>query len=384
MTSRATTDLLLTLSNFAYMPLLKCKKHFIILILIPIVCFGQRQDEKKGKVIIERFTASSLQNSGGENPIRRVTIYLPPDYDKTSNRYPVIYYLHGFTNSDSITMIEEHFDQVLDKAIAMGKIRPVIVVIPNQYTLFRGSWYTNSPLTGNWADFTAKDLVSYMDQHFRTIPLKESRGLTGHSMGGHGAIKTAMLYPDVFPFVYALSPTFLAIAKEIDASGSNYKRIQQIKTREELVKGGDHFIENAIVAFARASSPNANNAPFFADLPFTYNKDSLIVNAEVLELWNKNLPVSMIDTYADNLRKLKAIKLDWGRNDWASHVPITCLLFSQKLEGIGIHHDAEEFLGNHEDKLWTDDGRALNEMLPFFNSYLTFQKLTYTDQQKKM
>jgi hypothetical protein len=79
----------------------------------------------------------------------------------------------------------------------------------------------------------------------------------------------------------------------------------------------------------------------------------------------------MVDKYVDNLRKLRALKLDWGRND-ASRFPLQCEMFSQKLENLGIEHFAEEYIGNHVNKIWTTDGRVLNDLLPFFNEYLTF------------
>ena len=302
-----------------------------------------------------------------------MTIYLPPDYENDSKSYPVLYYLHGFTWSDSLAVAVDHFDKLLDKAIATGKIKPVIVIMPNQHTLYRGSFYTNSSLTGNWADFTAKDLVTYVDQHYRTIPEKESRGIAGHSMGGHGAIKMGMLFPDVFASVYALSPAVMGLVKDMGIKGQGYKRAPQINTREELVAGYNEFLANAVVATGRAFSPNPNKPPFYADLPFTYKGDSLIVNYEVLDLWNKNLPIEMINDYEDNLKKLKVLKLDWGRNEDFPHIPITCRIFSQKLENLGIKHYAEEYIGTHGNKLWTDDGRALNDMLPFFNTYLKFE-----------
>ena len=128
-----------------------------------------------------------------------------------------------------------------------------------------------------------------------------------------------------------------------------------------------------MVAAARAWSPNPLNPPFYCDLPFTYKGDSLIVNNKVLQLWNDNMPVYMVEKYADNLRKLKAIKLDWGRND-ANRFPVQCGMFSQTLENLGINHYAEEYIGDHTNKIWTTDGRVLNELLPFFNDYLKFDK----------
>ena len=340
------------------------------LVLIGNIGMGQHP---AGKVVVDRLYSAALENNGGENPTRRVTVYLPAGYESSDDRYPVIYYLHGFTWSDSLQIVRTHFDKLLDKAIATGKIKPVIVVMPNQYTLYRGSFYTNSSLTGNWADFTAMDLVAYTDKNYRTIPEKESRGIAGHSMGGFGAIKMGMLFPDVFSSVYALSPAMLGLYKDYGAKSEAFKRVQQIKTREELITGWNEFPANAMVALGRAFSPNPNNPPFYADLPFTYIGDSLIINYQVLELWNKNMPIEMVDDYVDNLRKLKAIKLDWGRNEPFHYLPMSCKILSQKLENLGIEHYAEEYIGNHGNKLWTDDGRALNDMLPFFDTYLKFE-----------
>ena len=84
------------------------------------------------------------------------------------------------------------------------------------------------------------------------------------------------------------------------------------------------------------------------------------------------MPVYMVDKYADNLRKLTAIKMDWGRND-APRFPIQVGTLSQRLENLGISHFAEEYIGDHGNKIWTQDGRVLNDMLPFFNDYLKFE-----------
>jgi hypothetical protein len=54
----------------------------------------------------------------------------------------------------------------------------------------------------------------------------------------------------------------------------------------------------------------------------------------------------MIDAYLDNLQKLKAIKLDWGRNS-GDRFTIMCLMFSQRLENVGIKHFAEEYIGTN-------------------------------------
>jgi hypothetical protein len=318
-----------------------------------------------GKVTSFTINAKSLQNTGGENPNRKVSVYLPPNYDKGSKRFPVIYYMHGFMGTDSIS---SQMKTILDRSIAQQKIRPFILVIASHYTLYEGSFYSNSSLTGNWSDFAAKELVEYVDKNFRTLVTRNSRGIAGHSMGGYGAIKTGMLFPEVFSSVYALSPGLLAFVKEFGPNSDSYKELSKIKTQEELKKT---YYPKVLVAVARAWSPNPAKPPFYCDLPFTYEGDSLIINNAVVEKWNQHMPVYMVDKYASNLRKLKALKLDWGRND-ASRFPVQCGMFSQRLENLGIDHFAEEYIGNHVNKIWTNDGRVLNDLLPFFNEYLNF------------
>lgn len=320
-----------------------------------------------GTVVTRRINSVYLENTGGENPDRRISVYLPASYEQSKQHYPVIYYLHGFMGTDTIT---PYMKSILDKGIATKKIRPYILVIADNYTLFSGSFYSNSPLIGDWTDFEAKELVAYMDKNFRTIANRNARGLGGHSMGGYGVLKIGMLYPDVFSCVYAMSPGLIAFVKEFGPNSDSYKELASVKTKEELDKT---YYPRVIAACARAWSPNPDKPPFYFDLPFNYIGDSLVVDEAVYEKWRANMPLYMIDKYASNLRKLKAIKLDWGRND-APRFPLQCGMFSQELENHGIEHYAEEYIGTHTNKIWTTDGRVLNEMLPFFNDYLQFDE----------
>lgn len=349
------------------------KKFYFSLIFVFHISITAVAQYPNGKVVVDQLYSKLLENPGGEDPTRQVTVYLPPDYEKSEIRYPVIYYLHGFTSSDSMTISYGKFDKLLDKAIALKKIRPVIVVMPNQNTLYRGSMYTNSSLTGNWQDFTAIDLVNYVDENYRTIKDKDSRGIGGHSMGGYGAIRIGMQHPEIFSSVYSMSGAF-DIVKELGINGESYRRIKELSTREELISGYREFVPNFLIVMGRAFSPNQNKPPFYADLPYNYQNGKVIVNKESLELWNKNMLHNMVDDYYDNIIKLKAIKLDWGRNDEFDCVILACKKLSQKLENMGVNHYAEEYIGTHGNKIFTNDGRAINDMLPFFDTYLKFKE----------
>ena len=348
------------------------KKYLLILFVLQMTFLARGQNQK-GKFVFDQLYSTSLENAGGEENTRRVSVYIPSGYNSSTNNYPVIYYLHGITQTDRSVIDNNKIADMLNKSIAEEKIKPFIFVMCDQYTLYRGSFYTNSSFTGNWSDFTAKDLVSYVDQKYRTIPDRQSRGIAGHSMGGHGAIKLGMLFPDVFSSVYALSPYVLDLDKDYGTEGKAYIQAQTIKSRDTLITGYKYINANAVIALGRAFSPNPKKPPFYADLPYSYEGDRLIINKTVLELWNKNLPNKMINDYVNNLKSLKAIKLDWGRNDFFTHIPPTCRKFSEKLDELDINHFAEEYNGSHGDKIYTDDGRFINDMLPFFNTYLNFE-----------
>jgi len=257
----------------------------------------------------------------------------------------------------------------LDFAISTHRIRPFILVIPNEKTTYDGSFYSNSGIFGNWEDFTAFDLVKYTDSHYRTIADKDSRGITGHSMGGYGALKIAMHHPDIFSSVYALSPGALAIAREYGPNSDTFKQLSGIKNQEELNRS---YFGKVMVAFGKSWSPNPDNPPFYCDMPFEYKGDELIINQGVLKKWHANMPLYMIDENIDNLLALKAIKMDWGRNA-GERFTIQCGMFSQALENAGITHFAEEYIGTHTSGIYSRDGRIPNQMLPFFDYYLEFE-----------
>ena len=328
-----------------------------------LVGYGQ---EKGGSIVLDSIYSENLQNRFGENSTRGVSVYLPPNYDKTNDRYPVIYFLHGFTADHTIL---ESMTEILDYAITANKIRPFIMVVPDQKTTYDGSFYSNSELFGNWEDFTTFDLVSYMDKNYRTIPNKESRGITGHSMGGYGALKIAMHHPDIFSTVYAISPGALAIVREYGPNSNTFKELSTIKDYAALNKT---YFGKVMVAFGRSWSPNPDKPPFYCDFPFEYDGDDLTVHQDVLKKWQDNMPLHMIDDHIENLQKLKAIKLDWGRNA-GDRFTIQCKMFSQRLENVGIQHFAEEYIGTHVSGIYTKDGRIPQQVLPFFDMYLQFE-----------
>ena len=148
-----------------------------------------------GRIVEVHIPAPSLAgNLLGDMERQAAFVYLPLGYEEEADlHYPVLYLLHGVLDSPEV-WIEPVYDGMtiqatMDSLIAAGEIGPAIVVMPNGRNAYGGSYYANSPVSGNWADFIARDLVAHVDATYRTIPARESRAILGHSMGGLGAIR---------------------------------------------------------------------------------------------------------------------------------------------------------------------------------------------------
>jgi enterochelin esterase-like enzyme len=149
-------------------------------------------------------------NLEGDSADRDVLVVLPPGYAADQGRrYPVVYALHGYSIGAEQWTHEIHVPQTVEGAFAKGA-REMIVVLPDSKTVHNGSMYSSSVTTGDFENFVARDLVAYIDAHYRTIAARESRGLVGHSMGGYGATRIGMKHSDVFGSLYIMSPCCLS------------------------------------------------------------------------------------------------------------------------------------------------------------------------------
>ncbi len=316
----------------------------------------------------ERVTvhgASLEGNLEGDPADRMVSIYLPPGYAKhPRHRYPVLYLLHGFTDSDShwFGLNGKHFVNVqgaVDRAYAQGSPE-LIVVMPDAFTKYQGSMYSNSATTGNWEAFVTQDLVAYVDGHYRTLARRASRGLAGHSMGGYGTIRLGMKYPDVFSSLYAMSPCCMAASIEPNAAAME---LAAKVTSAEQIAAAD-FGTKAMLASAAAWSPNPRNPPRFFDLPVADGKPV----PAVVAAWAANAPLAMVDQYIPNLKTFAAIAFDAGDGDVG--IAGTVRTLDQVLSAYGIAHQFEIYGGDHVSAI---EQRLETHVLPFFGKHLQFR-----------
>lgn len=147
---------------------------------------------------------------------KHAVVYLPASYGRDSTRrYPVVYYLHGLSGTETDWLSKGSIDVAAD-SLAQSGAPEMIVVLPDgddgwyttwvdpvPYATCADSLHVEAPdrycvVNARYDEYIARDIVGYVDSHYRTRADREHRGIGGLSMGGYGALSIALHYPDVF------------------------------------------------------------------------------------------------------------------------------------------------------------------------------------------
>jgi S-formylglutathione hydrolase len=321
-----------------------------------------------GQLIDTVVYSPSLEgNLLGDSPSRNVTIYLPPGYGSSDKDYPVIYLLHGYIGDNNLWFgkgyAKVNLEPIMNDLINKGTIEPMILVSPDSYNRFGGSWYINSVSSGNWEDFIVQDVVQFVDAHFRTIASAGSRGIAGHSMGGYGTMMIAMKHSDIFGAAYGLSSSSLVFDPNPDNYLTYYRTVFEEIFGAKVITDFESLSWDAqlTLSMSVAMVPNPSSPPFYCDYMFNASGEFLP------SYWQRTLafdPYTSITTYKQNILQLTAIRLDCGDQDGNLQSNIT---FGSKLATIGVPSAFEAYEGDHTNKL---EERMETKVLPFFSKYL--------------
>jgi S-formylglutathione hydrolase FrmB len=229
-------------------------------------------------------------------------VILPEKTKSSPKKFPVVYLLHGYSGNYKSWLGFPDIKADADRY-------QIIIVCPDGGF---SSWYLDSPMDSSfkYETFMAKELIPYIDQNYKTIPDREHRGISGLSMGGHGAFYLALRHKDIFGAVASMS-------------------------------GG-------------------------VDIrPFPKNWDlskRLGTIAEHPENWEKNTVINLVDSLKN---KELRIEFDCGTADFFINVNRA---LNQKLLNMGIEHDYTERPGAHSNTYW---GNSLGYQMLFFNKFFT-------------
>lgn len=149
---------------------------------------------------------------------RRMNVYLPAGYESGKGKYPVLYLLHGSGGDEQAWVELGRVTQILDNAIAMGKAKPMIVVMPNgnmSDCAAPGVEDQNSRpgipkehRMDGYFEQTFPEIISWVDKHYRTKKDAKHRAVAGLSMGGYHSYWISAGYPDKFGYVGLFSAVY--------------------------------------------------------------------------------------------------------------------------------------------------------------------------------
>jgi S-formylglutathione hydrolase FrmB len=275
---------------------------------------------------LDRHTVTSELLRGnplGDPHDRPLWVYVPPGYDDGDERYPAVYVIQGYTGHLTMwanrTPFRQPFVETADAVFAGGAPGCVVVYV-DAWTGYGGSQFVDSPGTGRYHSYLCDEIVPWVDEHYRTLPVRESRAIAGKSSGGFGAMITPMLRPELFGALathagdtrYELSyvPDF---GKAVRALRAYDQDIQawwaDFRSRPAFTKPEDEILLT-VLGVSACFSAREDGTP---ELPF-----DPLTGALRPQLWQRWLdwdPVRMVARHAEAVRSLRAVWIDAGTSD---------------------------------------------------------------------
>src|SRR6185312_11815551 len=226
-----------------------------------------------------KFQSDSL----GEQ--RAFNILLPLDYDSSTHHYPVLYLLHGYGDDNTAW-------SYMTNLSAYGAEHEIIIVMPDGSK----SWYVNNAANPKekFEDYIVKDLIGYVDSHYRTLPLPRSRAVAGLSMGGYGAVFLGFHNYTKFAAIGTFSG---AVGSEARKDRDPFALAAKVPAAEMpmiyVACGGEDFLVKQ----------NRDFVAFLADkkIPYEYREVSPRVHS--WDFWNDQIQI-----FLDKLDKLPGFK----------------------------------------------------------------------------
>ncbi|HEU5334632.1 MAG TPA: alpha/beta hydrolase family protein [Terriglobales bacterium] len=229
----------------------------IVAVVFLLSCLGFAQSNPT--VVTVPFDSQALHQRAPFN------VLLPVGYQNSIQRYPVLYLLHG---------IGDHYDTWVKNTnlVEYARPYPLIIVMPEGDK----AWYVNGVVPNSrWEDYIMKEVMPYVDSHYRTLQGQRMEATAGLSMGGYGALMLGLKYRDLFSVAASLSGALGVTEWTPENMGADFP---------------DWIRKSVMDAFGPAGSPQRKeyglaqllNAPV-DELPFIYldcgTEDSLLVHS---------------------------------------------------------------------------------------------------------
>lgn len=277
------------------------------------------------QLTLEHVAAPEVAGTVGNDTSRRACVRVPNGYtEHPERRYPVVYALPGLLGTDA-GVVRQNFEP-----------DDMIVVAVDTTTKTGSTYLVDSATSGQWDSFFTKNLIPFIDAHYRTLPRREARAIMGHSTGGFNAVSYGLRHPELIGVIGGSSPDVLDLAVWL-GGGSPRRWIRDWQRVERSLGGGGQ-----VISYAADWSPTASGY----DWPF--DSSGAIVEG-VMQRWFANNP----STWLRDPKRVAALLPFSGKiyltvgdtDEFDLHAPT--VKFSQQLTAAGIANELVVTHGGH-------------------------------------
>ncbi len=167
--------------------------------------FSETRDVPHGAVSQVHYVATALGNAR-----REMYVYTPPGYEKGGGVFPVLYLIHGGGDTAISWSTVGRANDILDNLLAEKKAKPMIVVMPSGWTPSGGQVMTSDATKDPFNAEMLKDILPYVESHYRTQAKADDRAISGLSMGGIQTLNTGLHNLGTFSYVAVMSSGWIS------------------------------------------------------------------------------------------------------------------------------------------------------------------------------
>ena len=289
-----------------------------------------------------QFSSKALEgNLLGDPAKREISVYLPPSYGTSNQRYPVVYVMpwgpgESFSNVSGVTA-------TMNKLVRNDEVQEMILVFPDGSNRLFASLFRTSLTVGDYETYLTRELVDYVDSNYRTLVSRDSRGIAGCSNGGEISMRMALRYPDIFSVAapsggfYNNEPSGNAILQqELDRITTLPQNFGVLASWARKYPTASYFIQEA-----GGTSSNPDNPPFFLDMPFRIVGDHAEAVPEVFARIMEGDSLHEAQRYINQSVRLNGLLIQHALQD--SYNPTDVVrAFEAQLTKMGIDHEYVE------------------------------------------
>ena len=181
---------------------------------------------------------------------KKFCVYLPAGYGEEERHFPVLYLLHGLSDTHTAWRDKGNMAEIATRVMASDAAQEMVIVMPDAGTTYDG--YFNGE-GWSYEDYFFQELIPYVEKRFRIVGDREHRAIAGLSMGGGGTTGYAIRHSDMFSSAYAMSALMGMvenswISQNPDDRREVFMRSVIDRNNIDLVKNADDALRDSIAS----------------------------------------------------------------------------------------------------------------------------------------